>query len=119
MFHPDPRWVDHGWWWPWFGGLVPALLFAILIGVAVWAVLRLSSQPRTVPGAGGPVLPPPVRDPVLDEVRMQYARGQISREEFLQRSLDLGGSAPPPPAPPAVAPTAGSPPAEPPPAGGG
>jgi putative membrane protein len=118
--HPDPRWVDHGWWWPWFGGVLPLLLFVILIGFAVWAVIRFSSHPRAVPSAG-PVPPsPPARDPVLEEVRLQYARGQISREEFVQRSIDLGGSIPqPPPAPPAHAPSVEPPPAEPPPAGGG
>ncbi|HEX9122421.1 MAG TPA: hypothetical protein VF984_03550 [Actinomycetota bacterium] len=110
--HPDPRWVDHGWWWGFFGGFVPLLLFVILIGVLVWAVLRVSSHPRTGSAAAGPLPPaPPVHDPVLEEVRFQYARGQITREEYVQRSHDLGGSVPeatPSPAPPAESPPAGN-----------
>jgi putative membrane protein len=42
------------------------------------------------------------RDDALDAVRMRYARGEMTREEFLQAHEDLGGgTAPtPPPTPP-------------------
>lgn len=28
-------------------------------------------------------------DPALAELRMRYARGEVGREEFLQRKIDL------------------------------
>lgn len=86
---------DHGSWWGFFGTLVPILLLLVLIGVGVWAVLRLSARgPVPVhPAAAAP--PVPARpDGALEEVRLRYARGEMSREEFVQRSRDLGGLVP-------------------------
>jgi hypothetical protein len=39
-------------------------------------------------------------DGALGEVRLRYARGEMNREEFLERSHDLGGSVPLPEQPP-------------------
>ena len=94
-FPPDgPNAWHHG--LPWlFGGLIPLVLFAALIGVAIWAVLRLSHRPQ----AGAPM---PIHgalagrgDPALDALRGRYAKGEISREEFFQTSSDLGAPTPP------------------------
>ena len=99
--HPGP-YGDHG-WWMFFGGFLPLLLFAVLIGLVVWAVLRFT-------GRGGTLVPVPpgapttsARDDALHEVRLRYARGEMDRQEFVQRYRDLGGSQlpsdePPPPA---------------------
>ncbi|MEP6758991.1 MAG: hypothetical protein ABJB55_07350, partial [Actinomycetota bacterium] len=80
----------------WYGPshLVALLLFAILIGVLVWGVLRITSQ-RTpaLAGVGAPVgLPPalPPRDHAHEELRVRYARGEIERTDYLQRAADLG-----------------------------
>jgi putative membrane protein len=62
-----------------FGGLV-GLAFWILLIVAIVALLRGS---RPAAGASGG---PAVR--VLEE---RYARGEITREEFLERRNVLGG----------------------------
>ena len=45
-FPPDgPNGWHHG--LPWlFGGLIPLVLFAALIGVAIWAVVRRSHRPQ-------------------------------------------------------------------------
>ncbi|HEY2703236.1 MAG TPA: SHOCT domain-containing protein [Candidatus Dormibacteraeota bacterium] len=43
--------------------------------------------------------PPPPRSPGLDELDMRYARGEVTRSEYLERRGDLGGTAPPPPPP--------------------
>jgi putative membrane protein len=83
---------ERGWWF--FGGLVPFLLLLALIGLAVWAVVRMTSRgPRVLP-ATGPASGFTRPDGALEEVRLRYARGEISREEFLQRSQDLGGPGP-------------------------
>ncbi|GAB3485208.1 SHOCT domain-containing protein [Nocardiopsis coralliicola] len=64
------------------GGL--ALLIGLLVGVLITAArTRLQLPPQQA-------APPPAhRDTVLDELRHRYARGEISREEFLQRKIDL------------------------------
>jgi putative membrane protein len=84
---------DHGWGWGFFGGLVPLLMFLLLIAVAVWAIVRVTNRPLAAPAseAGVPVFR---RDAALDEVRLRYARGELSREEYVQRSRDLGGTPP-------------------------
>lgn len=84
---------NHGWWW-FFGGLVPFLFLLALIALAVWAILMLTSHgaaPLPATGAGAAVAR---SDGALEEVRLRYARGELSREEFLQRSHDLGGVGP-------------------------
>jgi uncharacterized membrane protein len=43
--------------------------------------------------------PPALRSPGLDELDMRYARGEVTRTEYLERRADLSGIAPPPPAP--------------------
>jgi uncharacterized membrane protein len=39
-------------------------------------------------------------DGAMEALRLRYAQGEITREEFLQVSQDLGGTDSPPPAPP-------------------
>ena len=94
--HVDPRWMDHPGWWGSFTGFIPLLLFLVVIGVLVWAVFRVTSHPRTAPPGPWvrPAPPAPTQDRALEEVRVQYARGEITREEFLQRTEDLSGVRP-------------------------
>src|SRR5688500_5645601 len=97
-FHPplDPRWTE-SWWHGFLGWFIPFLIIALLAGLAVWAILRMTGPNRLAAPAGG--WTPSVRsDSALDLVRARYARGEISREEFVQLSSDLGGSVPEPPA---------------------
>jgi hypothetical protein len=79
----------------WFG-IVPLLLFAVLIGVIVWAVIRLTREggARALVGGGAmnasmPVVARP--DGALEELRLRYARGEMTREDYTQRFTDLGG----------------------------
>jgi len=117
MGHDGPGFppVEHlGWGIVHF--VVPLVLFLVVIGVVVWAVLYLTShRSPEVASVGGP----PPRDAAMEELRIRYARGEFAREEFVQRSVDLGG---PPPAadPPAVGPepAAEEPPTTAPPDGG-
>ena len=92
---PDmTQFVHHDAWWSGPEHLLPLVLFAILVGVLVWGILRLTSQ-RTpaLAGVGAPVGPPPAlppRDHAQEELRVRYARGDIDRSEYLQRAADLG-----------------------------
>ena len=82
--------VHHDSWWQSGFHLLPLLLFAIFIGVLVWGVLRLSSQGAIAKATPMPAGPPP-RDQALEELRVRYARGELDRSDFLERSADLGG----------------------------
>ena len=114
-----PGWgpyVQHDAWWQSGAHLLPLLLLVVLIGVIVWGVLRLSSTGAlAIAGAGSrpgaPATPhgPPPRDVALEALRVRYARGELDRTDFLERSADLGG--PPNPDAPADRTLPGEPPA--------
>ena len=77
----------HGAWWG-ILHLLPFVMLLVLIGVGIWAVLRITSRPVAL-SAGAP-LPP--RDTALEELRIRYARGELEREDYAQRMRDLGGA---------------------------
>jgi putative membrane protein len=90
LHHGDRVFGHHGWWWG-LGVILPSLLILVLIGVTIWAVFRITAR-GPVPAMGpGPSTPAGRRDQALEEVRLRYARGEMTREEFVQRSRDLGG----------------------------
>lgn len=105
-YFPDgPHVWHHPFLWL-LGGLIPLLFFVAVIAVAVWAVLRLSHRPPQGAAISTNALPTGRVDPALETIRDRYARGEISREDFLQISSDLGGPMmpmrpqPPPPSQP-------------------
>jgi len=67
-----------------FGGIGMILLWVILIVVAVLAVRWVLGQSRSDPGAGR-------ERSALDILRERYARGEIDKAEFEQKSRDLAG----------------------------
>jgi uncharacterized membrane protein len=75
--------------------VVMLLLIAALVALIVWLVLSARRQPHTqiqpLPGA-------PRVDEALRETRMRYARGELTREQFLQIAADLGEPTPAEPA---------------------
>jgi hypothetical protein len=89
------------------GSTLEWVIFALqLLMLAALAVLLIRAFTRRGPRFAGP--PPWVRsrhagpgaqgqqgphDPV-EHLRMRYARGEISRDEYLQATSDLGGDAP-------------------------
>ena len=91
--HPfDPRWSEP-WWHGFVGWFVPFLVIVLMVGLAVWAILRLTGPGRL---AMAPADWSPGRrtDSALELVRARYAQGEISRDEFVQLSSDLGGAIP-------------------------
>jgi uncharacterized membrane protein len=69
-------------WIAWF--LFMAFLALLALGVAL--LWRRGSGPKVDAGSG---------DEALDAIRLRYARGELTREEFLQLNKDLGGPEPP------------------------
>jgi putative membrane protein len=84
--------IGHGYWggpgWGIVGGLV-SLAFVVLVVVLVASLIRNRS------GAGPTAASSAIR--ILEE---RYARGDISRDEFLERRSALTGSPKTPPPPP-------------------
>ncbi len=78
-----------------FGGFLPLVLFMVLIGLVVWAVLRFTGRGRALMPSSSGVIGASPPDHALQEVRLRYARGEMDRQEFVQRYRDLGGSQPP------------------------
>lgn len=91
LFHHGDRFGDHGWWGGFLGTFLPMLLFLILIGVGVWVLLRVTGRGGAMSAAAAPVERP---DGALEELRGRYARGEVDRDDFLQRSQDLGVARP-------------------------
>jgi uncharacterized membrane protein len=87
---------------PLWGTIIGLILFALLIGSIVWLVIAISRPGRHVRMGwyGGAPYGPRPRHPALDELDIAYARGQLSREEYLQRRADLTGGWGPPGGPP-------------------
>jgi putative membrane protein len=78
-----------------------ALLILLVIAVVQW--LRRGPHTLTPAVAAPAPTPRPATDQALSEARLRYARGELTREQFLQISMDLGGDVvytPAPPAPP-------------------
>ena len=76
------------------------ILTLAAIGLIVYLVVR--RRPALTdgrPGWGPPPLAAPRPDSALEIARARYARGEMSREEFLRVTSDLGGSPPPADAP--------------------
>lgn len=76
-------WGDGNWWGPFdmFIGLI--ILVAIVAGV-IWLV-----RPDWYSGGGSMRLPR--RPSGLDILEERYARGEINREEYLEKKRDISG----------------------------
>jgi uncharacterized membrane protein len=84
--------------WGAAGWFVPLLITAVLVGVAVWAVLRVTRTVAagSIVGAAQPV-PTARADAAFEAARMRYARGELGRDEYRQVARDLGAPEVPPP----------------------
>src|SRR5258708_31028299 len=68
------------------------LLIAALAALIVWLVLSARRLPHT---QMQPLPPAPRIDEALLQPRLRYAKGELTREQFLQIAADLGEPAPP------------------------
>ena len=98
----DGRFFGPGWHggFPLFGSLFGIVLFAVFIGLLVWALMRLMNHDHTRHApVGGPWQ---ARDEALNAARMRYARGELDRDQYFRVVEDLTG-VPRPAEPPAPA----------------
>jgi putative membrane protein len=77
-----------GWWWGdgMAGGLSPIWGIGMML---IWLVVLLGVGYLLYRGLVGSVRPRTVADPALEELRMAYARGDLSEEEFEERRSRL------------------------------
>jgi putative membrane protein len=82
-----PHWgMMGGWGYGGYGPIYMIFWFIILIAIVtliVWVVRSI-----TVPGVHHL---PPRRSAGLDLLEERYARGEINRDEYLQKKKDIGG----------------------------
>ena len=77
------HWDDWGWFWP----------FHFVLPVAFWALV-IAGVVMVVRYASGWSAHPPLlvsRPRGLDVLAERYTRGEINREEFLQKKRDISG----------------------------
>ena len=72
------------------------LFLAVLIAAVVALVMYLSRQHGSTGMADHHPHPTAGPDPALQHLRMRYARGEISRDDFVTASRDLGDVTAPP-----------------------
>lgn len=79
---------------------IASISIVVVLGLAFFFVLtvtevghavrqRYSKRPIDPAPNASPNSAPPPLDAAAQELRMRYARGEISREEYLQRKIDL------------------------------
>ena len=90
---------------PGTGGNTAVAILATVLRFTVWVLLILAvlwvvrEIIRAVHAARRPVHPP--HNPALAELEMRYARGEVTRDDYLSRRADLAAITPataPPPA---------------------
>jgi uncharacterized membrane protein len=80
-----------------FGWLIPLVIIAGLVVLAVWAIRRMTPVPSSAVAA--PTAGTPHTDPAVESARIRYAGGDLSREEYLRVVADLGAPVADPPVP--------------------
>ena len=86
MFHFWPFWF----FWPFHGLLTLTLVIVLLV-----VLFRHRPAHLAYPAGAPPPLPgtptSPARTEALDILEARYARGEIQRDEYLEKKADLGG----------------------------
>jgi len=85
--------AHEGWWSGPLHFIALLLVLGLLVAGIVWLVRRLAP-------AAGPALTPAavpvataIADPAVATLRMRYARGEVSRQDFQHALADLTGAA--------------------------
>ncbi len=77
------NWGGWGWFWP-FHFIIPLLFLALIIAAVVWlarSAMDWGDRPSRLER----------RPPGLDVLEERYARGEINRDEFLEKKRDIMG----------------------------
>ena len=83
-------WGGWGWFWP-FHFLIPLLFLAIIIATVVLAVRYAMGWSVHPIGPGMMGYGVERRSSALDVLEERYARGEINRDEYLEKKRDITG----------------------------
>ena len=86
MWEHGLDWMS-GPYWGWYGAgrmLIWPLIIVLIIAGVVWFARSSGSRRNSLP----PFEP---RSPALDVLEDRYARGEIDRDEYLQKKRDIAG----------------------------
>ena len=72
-------------------GLIHMIFWVVVLIALVLAVVWLIRSMMTGGPAAGSHSPPPRRSPGLDVLEERYARGEINRDEYLEKKRDILG----------------------------
>lgn len=75
--------------WGWGMGLFHSLFWLAILGLIVWAVVSVVRSYSASSSNGGLTSLPPPRSSGLAILEERYAKGEIDREEYLQKKRDL------------------------------
>lgn len=75
-------------YWGLGGVLLWGLLMALAIALIVWLIVSLTSRRKGVPAVPAA---PAVKSSALAILEERYAKGEIDRDDYLQRRGDLQG----------------------------
>ena len=81
MMGPWNGWGGYGGWSP-FGMIIWLVVLALVIAAVVWLVRMMTHPGHQFPTAAR-------RSPGLDVLEERYARGEIKRDEYLEKKRDL------------------------------
>ena len=93
FFQDGPHHGHDGWWYGPLHVLFLLLFIALVIVAAVWLLRRLApgvAQATAVAPAA--TVAAPGADPAVATLRMRYAKGEVSREDFQHALADLTGA---------------------------
>ena len=94
FFFPEGAHHAHDSWWDGpLHAVVLLLLLALLVGAIVWLVRRLSPAVAQAasPAVAGASTAALAADPAVSTLRMRYAKGEISRDDYRAAYEDLTG----------------------------
>ncbi len=88
MWGYGPDWgMMNGWNWGWYGAghmFIWLLIIVLVIAGVAWFARSGSRRGNVLPLSDQ-------RSPALNMLEERYARGEIDREEYLQKKRDLAG----------------------------
>ncbi len=76
-------------YWGLGGALLGALLIALAVALIVWVIVSLTSRRRDTAPSSPVSLPQ--QSSALAILEERYAKGEIDRDDYLQRKTDLQG----------------------------
>lgn len=83
-----------GWWgfgsFGWLGMFFSLIFWLLIIVAVVWGV-RWLLQSTSMPGSATSSSPAPAGEDPKRVLQLRYARGEITREEYLKMLADLEG----------------------------